>query len=72
MEIIRDIDWCPRPDLGTVVTIGEYDGVHRGHRAVVAEMHRIAAERNAKTAVVTFDVHPGVNRAPRVCPVAVV
>ena len=58
MEIIRDIDWCPRPDLGTVVTIGEYDGVNRGHRAVVAEMHRIAAERNAKTAVVTFDVHP--------------
>jgi len=58
VEIIRDIDWCPRPDQGTVVTIGQYDGVHRGHRAVVAEMHRIAAERNAKTAVVSFDVHP--------------
>lgn len=58
MEIIRDIDWAPRPDQGTVITIGEYDGVHRGHRTVIAEVHRLAAERNAKTAVVTFDVHP--------------
>jgi len=52
------MDWCPRPNNGTVVTVGEYDGVHRGHRAVIAEMHRMAAERGCKTAVVTFDVHP--------------
>lgn len=52
------MDWCPRPENGTVVTVGEYDGVHRGHRAVIAEMHRMAAERGCKTAVVTFDVHP--------------
>ncbi len=52
------MDWCPRPDNGTVVTVGEYDGVHRGHRAVIGEMHRMAAERGCKTAVVTFDVHP--------------
>jgi len=58
MEIIRDMDWCPTPENGTVVTVGEYDGVHRGHRAVIAEMHRMAAERGCRTAVVTFDVHP--------------
>ena len=52
------MDWCPRPTQGTVVTVGEYDGVHRGHRAVISEMHRMAAEMGCQTAVVTFDVHP--------------
>lgn len=41
-----------------MVTVGEYDGVHRGHRTVISEMHRMAAERGCKTAVVTFDRHP--------------
>lgn len=52
------MDWCPQAGNGTVVTIGEYDGVHRGHRAVISEMHRMAAEMGCATAVVTFDVHP--------------
>lgn len=52
------MDWCPQVGSGTVVTIGEYDGVHRGHRAVISEMHRMAAEMGCATAVVTFDVHP--------------
>ncbi|MDG2112129.1 MAG: bifunctional riboflavin kinase/FAD synthetase [Actinomycetota bacterium] len=43
---------------GSVVTVGEYDGVHRGHRTVISEMHRMAAERGCSTAVVTFDRHP--------------
>ncbi|MCB0990430.1 MAG: bifunctional riboflavin kinase/FAD synthetase [Acidimicrobiales bacterium] len=68
MEVIRDIDWCPKPEKGCVVTIGQYDGVHRGHRAVVSEMHRIAAELNARTAVVTFDVHPATVVRPESAP----
>ena len=58
MEIIRDIAWSPSLEQGSVVTVGEYDGVHRGHRTVIAEMHRMAAERGCATAVVTFDRHP--------------
>lgn len=50
--------WCPRPETGSVVTVGAYDGVHRGHRAVISEMHRMAAEHGALTAVVTFEPHP--------------
>ena len=42
----------------TVVTIGAYDGVHLGHRAVIAEVRRIADERGLQSAVVTFDRHP--------------
>jgi len=50
------------------VTVGEYDGVHRGHRTVVAEMHRMAAERGCATAVVTFDRHPATIVRPESAP----
>ena len=43
---------------GAVVTIGAYDGVHLGHRAVIAEVRRLAAERGLTSAVITFDRHP--------------
>lgn len=49
---------CPRPESGSAVTIGAYDGVHRGHRAVIGELQRLAAGRGLATAVVTFDRHP--------------
>ena len=44
--------------LGTVVTIGAYDGVHLGHRAVIAEVRRLASQRGLTSAVITFDRHP--------------
>jgi riboflavin kinase/FMN adenylyltransferase len=58
MEIIREPASCPRPPEGTAVTIGVFDGVHLGHRHVIAEARRLAAELGAKSAVVTFDRHP--------------
>ena len=46
-------------DFGpTVVTLGNFDGVHRGHAAVIAELHEQAAKHDAKTVAVTFDPHP--------------
>ncbi|MDP7066306.1 MAG: bifunctional riboflavin kinase/FAD synthetase [Acidimicrobiales bacterium] len=68
MEIIRDLAWSPALEQGSVVTVGEYDGVHRGHRTVVAEMHRMAAERGCATAVVTFDRHPATVVRPDTAP----
>jgi riboflavin kinase/FMN adenylyltransferase len=58
MQTLRALDACPRPPQGTAVTIGAYDGVHLGHRAVIATVQRLAAERGLATAVVTFDRHP--------------
>jgi riboflavin kinase / FMN adenylyltransferase len=58
MEVLRDLSACPRPPEGAAVTIGAYDGVHLGHRAVIAEVRRRADERGLATAVVTFDRHP--------------
>jgi riboflavin kinase/FMN adenylyltransferase len=58
MEVIRDGTACPRPPEGCAVTIGQYDGVHLGHRVVIAEVRRMAAAAGLRTAVVTFDRHP--------------
>ncbi|MEY2467565.1 MAG: riboflavin kinase / adenylyltransferase [Actinomycetota bacterium] len=43
---------------GAVVTIGAYDGVHLGHRAVIDEVRHLANTRGALSAMVTFDRHP--------------
>jgi riboflavin kinase/FMN adenylyltransferase len=46
-------------DLGpTVVTVGMFDGVHRGHRALLERVAAEAAARGVPAAVVTFDRHP--------------
>jgi riboflavin kinase/FMN adenylyltransferase len=56
--VIRDDDECPRPVEGSAIAIGFFDGVHLGHRLVIDEVRRLAAERGARAAVVTFDPHP--------------
>ena len=43
---------------GAVVTIGVFDGVHAGHRALIAAARREADERGLPLTVLTFDPHP--------------
>jgi riboflavin kinase / FMN adenylyltransferase len=43
---------------GCVVTIGAFDGVHRGHQRLVTRAAEIAGSRNAPLVVLTFDPHP--------------
>jgi riboflavin kinase/FMN adenylyltransferase len=43
---------------GTAVTIGAYDGVHRGHQFVIGQLRRLAADRGLASVVLTFDRHP--------------
>ena len=46
-------------DLGrSVVTLGNFDGVHRGHRAVLGQLVEQATSRAATSVAVTFDPHP--------------
>ena len=42
----------------SVVTIGAYDGVHRGHQAVIEQVRSQAQALDARSIVVTFDRHP--------------
>lgn len=58
MKVLHDDASFARPPAGTAVTIGAFDGVHRGHRAVIASISEVAASRGLQTAVVTFDRHP--------------
>ena len=68
MEVIRDLRACPRLDGGSVVTIGAYDGVHLGHRALIGEVRQRAAQLDCATAVVTFDRHPATVVRPESAP----
>lgn len=54
------LDSNPRhaPTRGCVVSIGVFDGVHRGHRRVLEKLHETATRLGLPTAVVTFDPHP--------------
>ncbi len=45
------------PD-GCVITIGTFDGVHMGHRAILAEARRLATAHGTKVVALAFDPHP--------------
>jgi riboflavin kinase/FMN adenylyltransferase len=47
-----------RSTARTVVTVGNFDGVHLGHQAILARLVQRASELNALAVVVTFDPHP--------------
>lgn len=68
VEIIRADGPIVAPDEGAVVTIGAYDGVHLGHRAVIAEVRRRAETLGVRSAVVTFDRHPAMVVRPESAP----
>lgn len=58
MQLIDEIsDVVLQPEPG-VATIGFFDGVHRGHRFLIEQVRRAAAERGLASSVITFPVHP--------------
>jgi riboflavin kinase/FMN adenylyltransferase len=57
MEVVGPED-CRPPAEGSAVTVGAYDGIHLGHRALLADLVQAAAARGLVPAVVTFDRHP--------------
>ena len=56
MRIIRDYQFVEEQDRGATVAIGNFDGVHRGHRSVV-DLARQAVP-DAPLGVMTFEPHP--------------
>lgn len=72
MEFFAGLDAVP-PGFGpSAVTIGKFDGVHTGHRAVLARLAELAAERGLVDVVVTFDRHPLSLLSPEACPAPLV
>lgn len=58
MRIVRDVRRLPEGAAGAVAAVGNFDGVHLGHRVVIDGARRIAAERGRPSAVLTFEPHP--------------
>jgi riboflavin kinase/FMN adenylyltransferase len=58
VRIFRHFEDVPAACRGAVVAIGNFDGVHRGHRALIAQAKAQADARGAPLAVLSFEPHP--------------
>lgn len=58
MKLIRQLEDLPREFRGGAVSIGNFDGVHRGHARIVERLKRMAEEVGGPAVVFTFDPHP--------------
>jgi riboflavin kinase / FMN adenylyltransferase len=58
MQIHRHIDGFSDAARGAAIAVGNYDGVHRGHLAVIGEAGRLAKTAGVPWAVLTFEPHP--------------
>ena len=58
MRIYRHYQTLPVEARGAAIAIGNFDGVHKGHQAVIGEAGRIARSSGIPWAVLTFEPHP--------------
>ncbi|RME74191.1 MAG: hypothetical protein D6776_05665, partial [Planctomycetota bacterium] len=59
MRVLHGLDAIPPGGLRSpAVAIGVFDGVHRGHRALLERLREIADALGGETVVLTFEPHP--------------
>ncbi|MBF0745645.1 bifunctional riboflavin kinase/FAD synthetase [Micrococcus yunnanensis] len=66
MQVWNSLDEVPTDLPRTVVTLGNFDGVHRGHREVLRRVVELARARDALAVAVTFTPHPRAVHHPEV------
>jgi len=64
MHIVRDYQFANTDDIGAAVAIGNFDGVHLGHQAVLDVVREQAERLNCPMGVMTFEPHPREYFAP--------
>jgi len=68
MRIYRQLDEVPADFGPSALTIGNFDGVHFGHRRILRRVRAVAEERGLKASVLTFHPHPTSVVAPERVP----
>ncbi|MGC2323782.1 MAG: bifunctional riboflavin kinase/FAD synthetase [Terriglobales bacterium] len=68
MNVFRHLEEVPADFGPTIVSVGNFDGVHRAHQAVLAEVVERAKQRGARSLAVTFEPHPTRILRPDVAP----
>lgn len=58
MKLIRKLSDFPDSLRGGAITIGNFDGVHRGHSVIINQLKKFASELDGPAIVFTFDPHP--------------
>src|SRR5580704_4594211 len=68
MQVFRNAGEIPRSLGPSVVSIGNFDGVHVGHRFILEKLRHSASARSLRSVAVTFDPHPLRFLRPETCP----
>lgn len=68
MSIFWGLGHYTKPERGTAVTIGAFDGIHRGHQALISRLRADAARLGLASVAITFDRHPLEVVAPQRAP----
>lgn len=71
MRVIRHLAHRPREARATVLTLGNFDGVHRGHQAIAGAAVAAGRARDAQVVALTFHPHPIAVVAPERTPPAI-
>src|SRR5579862_5171768 len=58
MQVFHKLDEVPADFGPTIVSVGNFDGVHRAHQTVLKDIAERAKQQGAKSVAVTFDPHP--------------
>jgi len=58
MKIFNDITAIPTDAKNCVIAIGNFDGMHLGHQALIGQAQEVAKSLNKKVGVLTFEPHP--------------
>lgn len=57
MKIYHSIEDFPS-NINTIVTIGTFDGVHKGHKTIISRLNEIAKQQRLESVLLTFNPHP--------------
>lgn len=68
MRVFTSLEEVPKPARGSVVTIGNFDGVHLAHQKLLRRVVETARPLGAVAAAITFDPHPAQVLAPESAP----